>query len=192
MTPDLRNIALRGLLLAAMLAPGHAFADDTAAPPANTPAPADPTQPPADGEGAPLTPAQMGQAYQKLSPEARTALQDLLKNKGVDGLTSMSESDARSTFNGLPANVKEQIQAKWDAMSDEQRIALKKMSPDSIKQMIMSQMSGKMAETTAKVAETTAEVAEKTKDVMKKSRALVQRWLAAFRAAKPDAQANDQ
>jgi hypothetical protein len=185
MTPDLRNIALRGLLLAAMLAPGHAFADDTAAPPANTPAPADPTQPPADGEGAPLTPAQMGQAYQKLSPEARTALQDLLKNKGVDGLTSMSESDARSTFNGLPANVKEQIQAKWDAMSDEQRIALKKMSPASIKQMVMSQMTGQ-------VAVTTAEVAEKTKDVLKKSRALVQRWLAAFRAAKPDAQANDQ
>jgi hypothetical protein len=59
------------------------------------------------------------------------------------------------------------------------------MSPASIKQMVMSQMTGQ-------VAVTTAEVAEKTKDVLKKSRALVQRWLAAFRAAKPDAQANDQ
>jgi hypothetical protein len=155
-------------------------------PPPDRPPPAE--QPPPN-EGAPLSNDALSKEYQKLSPETRDALMKTLKDKGVDGLSSMSESDARTTFSNLPDNVKQQIQAKWDALSDEQRIALKKMGSDGIKQMFASQMKQMMKQTVmdpvTKPVETvvasTQAVVQKTESALQKSRDYVQKWLAKMR-----------
>ena len=121
-----------------------------------------------------------------------------LQTKGVDGLSNMSESDARTTFNNLPDNVKQQIQDKWDGLSDEQRIALKKMGPDAVKQMFASQMKQAMQQSIVApvlkpvqtvVASTQAAV-QKTQTVLQQARASVQNWLAKVRGQ--TAQTQDQ
>lgn len=157
-----------------------------------------PTEPPPPYDGAPLSTDQLGQEYQNLSPEVHAALQNLVKTKGIDGLSSMSESDARSAFNSLPANVKQQVQAKWDSLSDEQRIAMKKLGPDAIKQMFASQMKQMMQASVApvmkpveQVVQTTAAVIDKTKSVLKRSREYVQSLIAKLRGSQSPSQADE-
>ena len=78
----------------------------------------------------------LNKEFQDLSPAARDALMRQLEQRGVDGLSHMSESDARTAFAGLPPDVRTELQAKWDQMSDEDHEALKKLNPDTIKQMV--------------------------------------------------------
>ena len=140
---------------------------------------------PAPYGGNPLTSDQLNKEYQNLSPATRAALAAQLKSKGLDGLTKMNEGDARSTFASLPPEVKAQIQAKWDAMSDEQRIALKKMGPAAVKEIVASQMREMMKQSVSpvtkpveQVVEKVSSAAEKAKTIMQKGRDYVQGLIA--------------
>jgi len=148
-------------------------------------APAQSGDQPAPYGGVPLTSDQLNKEYQNLSPETRAALTNQLKSKGLDGLTKMNEGDARTAFASLPPEVKAQIQAKWDAMSDEQRIALKKMGPAAVKELVASQMREMMKQSVAPVTKPVEQVvekvqsaAEKAKTVMQKGRDYVQSLIA--------------
>jgi hypothetical protein len=78
----------------------------------------------------------LNKEFQSLSPAARDALMQQLEQRGVDGLSHMNEQDARTAFAGLPDSVRTELQAKWDQMSDEDHDALKKLNPDTVKQMV--------------------------------------------------------
>jgi hypothetical protein len=151
--------------------------------------------------GTPLTSDQLSKEYQNLSPETRAALANQLKSKGLDGLTKMSEGDARTAFASLPPEVKAQIQAKWDAMSDEQRIALKKMGPAAVKELVASQMKEMMKQSVSPVTKPVAQVvekvssaAEKAKTIMQKGRGYVQGLIAKLKGGSnppPEGQSGD-
>jgi hypothetical protein len=111
---------------------------------------------------------QLNKEYQNLSPATRAALAEQLKSKGIDGLSNMSESDAKTAFAGLSPEVKAQIQAKWAALSDEQRTALKKMGPAALKELVASQVKEVM----------TQSVAQSAKTMMQKGREYVQGLIA--------------
>jgi hypothetical protein len=123
MTSILRNAAF-GLALAGASVSVHAYAD----------------QPDSDSGGqssaSDISIDKLNKEFQDLSPAARDALMRQLQQRGVDGLSHMSENDARTAFAGLPPDVRTELQAKWDQMSDEDHEALKKMNPDTVKQMV--------------------------------------------------------
>jgi len=125
--------------------------------------------------GNPLSSDQLMKEYQNLSPATRAALTNQLKSKGLDGLSSMSESDARTAFAGLPPDVKSQIQAKWDALSDEQRIALKKMGPGAIKELVASQMKEVMKQSVSPVVKPVQQIVEKAQSVAQSAKTIMQR-----------------
>lgn len=148
-------------------------------------------------DGNPLSGDQLNQIYQNLSPATRAALVNQLRSKGVDGLSNMSESDARTAFAGLPPDVKAQIQAKWDALSDEQRIALKKMGPAAIKGIVATQMKEIMKQSVSPVVKPVQQMVEKAqavgqsaKTIMQKGREYVQGLISKLKgqANQPDAQ----
>jgi len=140
-----------------------------------TPAPNATGDQPAPYGGNPLTSDQLNKEYQNLSPATRAALANQLKSKGLDGLTKMSEGDARTTFSSLPPEVKAQIQAKWDAMSDEQRIALKKMGPAAVKEIVASQMREMMKQSVAPVTKPVEQVVAKVQSAADKAKSVMQR-----------------
>ena len=181
--------AVSGTLLTAMAAFAADQGQDTA------PASGDQSTP---YNGTPLSGDQLSHEYQNLSPATRAALANQLKSKGVDGLSSMSESDARTAFAGLPPDVKAQIQAKWDALSDEQRIALKKMGPAAVKELVASQMKDIMKQSVSPVVKPVQQVVEKAqsvaqsaKTIMQKGRDYVQGLIAKLKtqSSQPEAQA---
>lgn len=202
MTLDIRTLSL-GLTLGAGLmanAPASAFTarDEIPRPPLAVPVgfdgqPArDSTDRPATDNppngGAPFSSEQLTQQYSSLPPEVRAAVTELLKAKGVDALSGMSESSAQSTFESLPAGVKAQLQAKWDAMSDAQRAALKQLGPEAIKQMLAAQMSQMVQKTMAPIMKPVqAAIAgmqaaiEKIGSFIHHGRDTVQRWIKDFR-----------
>jgi hypothetical protein len=138
-----------------------------------TPAPSGDQQAPYGGN--PLTSDQLSKEYRNLSPATRAALANQLKSKGLDGLTKMNEGDARTAFSSLPPEVKAQIQAKWDAMSDEQRIALKKMGPAAVKELVASQMREMMKQSVAPVTKPVEQIVEKVQSAAEKARSVMQR-----------------
>lgn len=179
-------------------APPAPVAEPTAsdAPPSN-PAPEAEPPPPPNG-GAPLSSDQLTKLYQGLSSTAREALEGMIKTKGIAGLSKMSEQDARSTFGGMPSNIRDEIQAKWDGLSDEQRTALKKLKPDDIKQMAAAQAKEIVQASVAPimkpvetVVKTTEAVVDKTKDMLKKGREYVQKLIAHFSGAEEPRQATE-
>ncbi|HEX4504384.1 MAG TPA: hypothetical protein VH722_01535 [Alphaproteobacteria bacterium] len=140
-----------------------------------TPAPNATGDQPAPYGGNPLTSDQLNKEYQNLSPATRAALANQLKSKGLDGLTKMNEGDARTAFASLPPEVKSQIQAKWDAMSDEQRIALKKMGPAAVKEIVASQMREVMKQSVSPVTKPVAQVVEKVSSAAEKAKSIMQK-----------------
>ncbi|MDB5394432.1 MAG: hypothetical protein JWM91_1938 [Rhodospirillales bacterium] len=149
-----------------------------------------PPPPPVPNGGAPLSTDQLAKLYQGLSSTARGALEGIIKTKGIDGLSKMSETDARSSFSGMPTTVRDEIQAKWDGLSDEQRVALKKLKPDDIKQMATTQAKeiaqasvAPMMKVVERVVRTTEAMVDKIKDALKNSRDYVQKLIARFRGA---------
>jgi TRAP-type C4-dicarboxylate transport system substrate-binding protein len=87
----------------------------------------------------------------------------------------MNEADARTTFASLPPEMKAQIQAKWDSLSDEQRIALKKMGPDAVKQLVASQMKEVMKQSMDPVVKPVQQVVEKAQSVAQKAKTIMQK-----------------
>jgi hypothetical protein len=163
-----------------------------AAPPAQAPGPTasetppavqvppPPEAPPAPNGGAPLSTDQLTKLYQGLSSTARDALENMIKTRGIDGLSKMNESDARSSFGGMPPNVKDEIQAKWDGLSDEQRTALKKLKPEDLKQMAAAQAKQMVQASVAPIMKPVATMVEKTRETLQNSRNYVQRLIAKF------------
>lgn len=172
MTPTARMIAMATAVGAALFASGQGFAEDTPASEKVYNATGDQ---PAPYKGNPLSSDQLSKEYSNLSPETRAALTKQLKDKGIDGLGSMSEADARKTFAGLPADVKAQIQAKWDALSDEQRIAIKKMGPAAIKEMAASQMKDVMRQSMDPVVKPVQQIVDKAQTVAQKAQSVMQK-----------------
>jgi hypothetical protein len=125
--------------------------------------------------GNPMSSDQLNKEYQNLSPATRAALANQLKSKGIDGLSNMSESDARTAFAGLPPDVKAQIQAKWDALSDEQRIALKKMGPSAVKGIVASQMKEVMMQSVSPVVKPVQQVVEKAQSAAQSAKTIMQK-----------------
>jgi hypothetical protein len=189
MIPTVRNIAVAAAVSTALLATGHAFAQDqTGGKPAEKKVYNATGDKPAPYDGNPLSADQLSNEYSNLSPEMRAALSNQIKTKGIDGLTSMSETDARKAFAGLSPEIKAQIQAKWDAMSDEQRIALKKMGPAAIKEIAASQMKEIMKQSMSPVVKPVQQIVEKAQtavqnaqSVMQRGRAYVQGLIAKFK-----------
>jgi hypothetical protein len=150
------------------------------APPAIQPPLPPETPPPAPNAGAPLSTDQLTKLYQGLSSTARSSLENMIKTRGIDGLSKMNESDARSSFGGMPPNVRDEIQAKWDGLSDEQRTALKRLKPDDLKQMAAAQAKQMVQASVAPIMKPVETVVDKTKEVLQKSRSYVQRLIAKF------------
>jgi len=192
-----RHIAAASVFGLALLTGAHGFAgtQDQSGKAGQPAAKGDQAQAPAQSGdqstpygGVPLTGDQLNQEYKNLSPETRAALANQLKSKGLDGLSKMSEADARTAFASLPPEVKAQIQAKWDALSDEQRIALKKMGSSAVKEIVASQMKEMMKQSVDPVVkpvqqlvEKAQSVAEKAKTIMQKGRDYVQGVIARLR-----------
>ena len=168
-----RNIAMAAAVSGTLFTAVHSFAaDQGTAKPDEAPASGDQSTP---YNGNPLSGDQLSHEYQNLSPATRAALANQLKSKGVDGLTNMSEGDARTAFAGLPPDVKAQIQAKWDALSDEQRIALKKMGPAAVKELVASQMKEVMKQSMSPVVKPVQQVVEKAQSVGQSAKTMMQR-----------------
>ncbi len=129
MNSTLRTAAF-GLAMAAAALPIAAYADD----------------PSTGGKDSGVSIDELNKEFQSLSPEARDALMRQLEQRGVDSLSHMSESDARSSFATLPPAVRTELQAKWDAMSDEQHEALKQLSPDKVKQLVEDKVKASIKE----------------------------------------------
>jgi hypothetical protein len=81
---------------------------------------------------------------------------------------------------GMPPNVRDEIQAKWDGLSDEQRTALKRLKPDDLKQMAAAQAKQMVQASVAPIMKPVETVVDKTKEVLQKSRSYVQRLIAKF------------
>lgn len=111
----------------------------------------------------------LNKEFQSLSPEARDALMRQLEQRGVDGLSHMNEKDARTAFAGLPDSVRTELQAKWDQMSDEDHDALKKLSPDTVKQMVEDKIkdSFKPSQNVMAVMEKAKATTDKMRDTLK-------------------------
>ncbi len=111
----------------------------------------------------------LNKEFQSLSPEARDALMRQLEQRGVDGLSHMNAQDARTAFAGLPDSVRTELQAKWDQMSDEDHDALKKLSPDTVKQMVEDKIkdSFKPSENVMAVIEKAKVTGDKMRDTVK-------------------------
>jgi hypothetical protein len=111
----------------------------------------------------------LNKEFQSLSPEARDALMHQLEQRGVDGLSHMNEKDARTAFAGLPDSVRTELQAKWDQMSDEDHDALKKLNPDTVKQMVEDKIkdSFKPSEKVMAVMEKAKATTDKMRDTLK-------------------------
>jgi len=168
MTAALRNFIVYSAVFTGLLSPAFG----------QTPAPATPaaTAPKPDAN-APLTTDQLSAEYQKLSPESKAAL---LKQLGSIGSGSMTEEQMKSSFNSLPPDLKSQLQAKWDGLSDEQRIALKKMKPDAVKQIVGSLAQQKMQQMLAPIQgaiDKGKEVVDKGVAFAQKARSYVQNFL---------------
>ena len=192
-----RAIAMATAACGTLFTAAHGFAADQVGATQDQPSVAgDPSTPYA---GNPLSGDQLSREYQNLSPATRAALANQLKSKGVDGLTNMSESDARTAFAGLPSDVKAQIQAKWDALSDEQRIALKKMGPAAVRELVASQMKEIMKQSMSPVAKPVQQIVEKAqsaaqsaKTMMQKGRDYVQGLIAKFKGRSSQANGEAQ
>ena len=115
----------------------------------------------------------LNKEFQDLSPAARDALMQQLEQRGIDGLSHMSESDARTAFAGLPASVRTELQAKWDQMSDEDHEALKKLNPDTVKQMVEDTIKARF-----RPPENVMAVMEKAKATTDKMRDYMKAWWA--------------
>lgn len=150
MTSTLRNAAFGAALLAAAASPLplHAQQSD-----ANSQS---------GGGSSGVSIDELNKEFKSLSPEARSALMRQLEQRGIDGLSHMNEQDARTAFAGLPPGVRTELQAKWDSMSDEQHEALKKLSPDTVKQMVADKIKQSFLPSTE-----TMEKAKATTDKMK-------------------------
>jgi hypothetical protein len=143
---------------------------------------------PAENAPPPITTNDLAKEYGQLPPETRDALMKTIQSKGIDGISNMTEAQARETFSSLPDNVREQLQSKWDNLSDEQRVQLKKMGPQAIKDMFASQMKQVVKQSMdpvvkpveAAVASTQAAVTKAT-TTLQKARDYVQGLLAKFR-----------
>lgn len=194
-----RNIVIATAVSATLLTAAYSSAaTDSPQPSSGTTDQAAPSgDPSVPYNGNPLSSDQLSKEYQNLSPATRAALANQLKSKGIDGLSNMSESDARTAFAGLPPDVKKQIQAKWDALSDEQRIALKKMGPGAVKELVASQMKEIMKQSVSPVVKPVEQIVEKAqsvaqsaKTVMQKGRDYVQGLIAKLKgqANQPDGQ----
>jgi len=172
MMPTVRNIAMAAALGTVLFASGQGFAEDKPAEQKVYNATGDQ---PAPYNGNPLSSDQLSKEYSNLSPETRAALTKQLQAKGIDGLSGMSEADARKTFAGLPPDVRAQIQAKWDALSDEQRIAIKKMGPAAIKEMAASQMKDVMKQSMDPVVKPVQQIVDKAQTVAQKAQSVMQK-----------------
>lgn len=180
MTPTVRNLVVAAAVSTALLVYGHAFAQDqtsgqSGGQPAEKKVYNATGDVPAPYEGNPLSGDQLSKEYSNRSPDTRAALANQLKSKGIDGLSTMSEGDARKTFAGLPPDVKKQIQAKWDALSDEQRIAIKKMGPAAIKQIAASQMKEVMKQSVSPVVKPVQQIVEKAQTAIDKAKTVMQK-----------------
>jgi hypothetical protein len=82
----------------------------------------------------------LSKAFQSLSPEARATLVHELETRGVAGISGMNPNQARQAFADLPANVRTELQARWDSLSDEQREEIKQLGPDAVKKMLADKL----------------------------------------------------
>lgn len=133
---------------------------------------------------APLSAAQLSAAFQGLSAEDRAAL---LKQLAAVGSGPVTIQQMNSAFYKLPPQLQKQLWAKWNALSDEQRIALKNMSLASVKQIVgqmVTKMAGdKVQEAMApvtKVVDKAKAVVDDAKTVAQKARTYVQNILGKF------------
>jgi hypothetical protein len=140
-----------------------------------------------DPGGSPQSAAPLAELYKGMSTSARDALERILKTRGIDALSKISESGPRQTFGGMAPSVRDEIQAKWDSLTDEQRAVLKKLKPDDIKDMAAAQakeiVQASVAPIVKPVMDSTKEVASETASVMKKSRDYVRRLIAELTGA---------
>ena len=156
MTSILRSAAF-GVALAGASVSVHAYAD----------------QPDSGGRGqsssSDMSIDKLNKEFQDLSPAARDALMRQLQQRGVDGLSHMTENDARTAFAGLPPDVRTELQAKWDQMSDEDHEALKKLNPDTVKQMVEDKIkdSFKPSQNVMAVMEKAKATTDKMRDTLK-------------------------
>jgi DNA anti-recombination protein RmuC len=170
--------ALSRIAFAAFLAAGpqiaHASLADSAAAPvrlaqANSPKPKDPN--------APLTPGQIVSDFRKLPLDTQKQLIKLLMSQSSASEAKMSDSQMDAAFATLSPDAQQSLQAQWNALSDEQRVALKKMNMSAIKEMLGQAFKSEIQDQTQQVLAPVQNIIEKVKSGLKKARAYVQSLL---------------
>lgn len=179
MRTDLRHVALV-LALAAAASPIAAHADS---PPTSSSSNASDSK-----TSSGITIDELNKEFKSLSPEARNALMHELETRGVAGISGMNQDQARQAFVGLSPNVRTELQAKWDALSDEQRDAIKQLGPDAVKQMFADRIKEAIKPPQAIVDAGNA-MAEKSKAIVDKVKAFWAKLTGSAEAGQP-AQAN--
>jgi len=86
--------------------------------------------------GGPLTPQQIVEEFARLPLQTQKRLVQILMSEDSQSERSATTQQLDSIFSTLPPDVQRNLYAKWDALSDEQRIALKRMDPDLIKSLV--------------------------------------------------------
>ena len=86
--------------------------------------------------GNPLGPAQIAQQFVQLPLGTQKMLMKILMSQSTDQEKQDTTEQLDGIFSTLPPDVQKSLYAKWDALTDEQRIALKHMDPSTMKALL--------------------------------------------------------
>jgi hypothetical protein len=169
MASTLRSAALGAFLLAGVLASPLGLADQPSKP-QNSPN-GKTTDP-----GAPLTPRQIVSEFTQLPADTQKALMKILMSSKSKDEKKMSGSDIDAAYASLPPDVQKSLYAKWDALSDEQRVALKGMNPGMIKEMLGSAVKEEISQQTKSIMAPVQKAIEKGTTMIKEAGTFVKKW----------------
>lgn len=170
--PAIVNLAITffgGAILAGISAPPAAFASQpsTLGPPSMA----------VTGSEVPLTPQQVATGFTQLSLETQKLLVKILMSNGSATERQMTTQQIDTIYATLPQEVQRSLYAKWDALSDEQRIALKQLDPSAIKSLLGTAVLAEIGQRASDMIATAGKMAQEGASLAEQSRAYVQKLL---------------
>ncbi len=127
-------------------------------------------------DGNPLSPVQIVQEFMHLPLGTQKDLMKILMSQSSEQEKQESTDQLDSLYATLPPDVQQSLYQKWNALSDEQRIALKHMDPSMMKALLSSAFHAEVAAIVPDTRPIKAAI-EKSADWAEKGRAYVQKLL---------------
>ncbi len=124
--------------------------------------------------GNPFTPAQIAQEFVQLPLSTQKELMKILMSQNAEQEKQDTTEQLDGAYATLPPEVQQTLYQKWNALSDEQRIALKQMNPAMIKALLSGVFRAEIAEHGPDMTPV-KKVIEKSEDWAEKGRAYVQK-----------------